>query len=166
LYRTASGDPPAVTRAPRDDLGILLGFAYQVFVEQLDARLAQRGFADLRPGFGYVFRALAERPLTATQLASQLGVTPQAAGKLVHQMLDAGYLERQPDPHDERLRWLALAPRGRRAFETAREIHQALEQRLADAVGAEHVAILRAVLTAFIEHESAPTAAARTLRLP
>jgi MarR family transcriptional regulator for hemolysin len=148
------------------DFGILLGLAYQTFVAELNARLAAAGFADIRPGFGYVFRALAERPLTATQLAAQLGVTPQAAGKLVQQMVGADYVQRQPDPQDGRLQWLALAPRGQRALSTARAIHHALEQQLAAQVGAERVSGLRAVLATFVEQAAPPDSAARTLRLP
>jgi DNA-binding MarR family transcriptional regulator len=155
-----------VTPPDQHDLGILLGLAYQTFVEQLNARLAAAGFGDIRPGFGYVFRALAERPLTATRLAARLGVTPQAAGKLVQQMVQAGYVRRQPDPEDGRLQWLALAPRGRRALGTARQIHHALEQQLAAQVGAERVGSLRAVLAAFVEQAAPPGGAARALRLP
>jgi len=147
------------------DFGILLGLAYQTFVAQLNARLAEAGFGDIRPGFGYVFRALAEQPLTATQLAAQLGVTPQAAGKLVQQMVEADYVRRRPDAADGRLQWLALAPRGQQALGAARQIHHALEQQLAALVGAEHISSLRAVLATFVEQATPPGSAARTLRL-
>jgi len=42
---------------PGYDFGVLLGLAFQTFVDHLNASLARHGFADIRPAFGYVFRA-------------------------------------------------------------------------------------------------------------
>ena len=41
------------------DFGILLGLAYQAFVDQLRTDLERRGFPDLTPTVGYVVRAIA-----------------------------------------------------------------------------------------------------------
>lgn len=48
-----------------------------------------------------------------TVLAERAGVTKQAMGQVVEEMVDAGYLERRPDPADGRARLLALTDRGR-----------------------------------------------------
>jgi DNA-binding MarR family transcriptional regulator len=150
-----------------DDLGILLGLAYQVFVDQLNARLAQRGFDDVRPAFGYVFRALADDPLTSGQLALRLGITPQGAGKLVDQMVAAGYLERRPDALDRRTKWLELTRRGRAALNAARDIHQAIERELSAEVGPARLRTLREVLERLVQTDpSSQLAAPRRLRLP
>lgn len=154
-------------RPSLDDFGILLGLAYQVFVDRLNARLADRGFTDIRPAFGYVFRALADQPLTSGQLASRLAITAQGAGKLVDQMADAGYVERRPDTIDRRTKWVTLTARGRAALSAAREIHQAIERELAAEVGAESVASLRDVLLHLAGADAAsPPDVPRLLRLP
>jgi DNA-binding MarR family transcriptional regulator len=152
-------------RAPDHDFGVLLGLAYQAFVDHLNARLAEHGFADIRPAFGYVFRALAEQELTSGQLATRLGITAQGAGKLVDQMVDAGYVSRRLDTTDRRTKWLNLTARGRAALATAHQIHQDVERQLAADIGAARVGTLRQALRHLAEAD-APGDAPRTLRLP
>ncbi|MFD7847101.1 DUF1214 domain-containing protein [Nocardia sp. NPDC059764] len=48
------------------DFGVLLGEAYQSFVQQLHAHLAEHGHVILGASYGYVLRALAESPCTAS----------------------------------------------------------------------------------------------------
>lgn len=152
---------------PDYDFGVLLGLAYQTFVDHLNARLAQRGFADIRPAFGYVFRALAEQDLTSGQLATRLGITAQGAGKLVDQMVEAGYVSRRLDTADRRTKWLDLTARGRAALATAHQIHQDVEHTLTADLGAAPVRALRQVLLHLVDAEQpAPSETPRTLRLP
>jgi DNA-binding MarR family transcriptional regulator len=139
------------------DFGILLGLAYQGFVEKLNAHLEASGFAGIRATFGYVFRALLEDDLTTSQLAARLRITPQGAAKIVEEMVAAGYVERRSDPADGRARRLRLTGRGSRAVAAARRFHADYERELADAYGAQQVAALREVLTAAVERD--PTAA-------
>lgn len=49
----------------------------------------------------------------ATVLAERAGVTKQAMGQVVEEMVAAGYLERRPDPEDGRARLVALTEKGR-----------------------------------------------------
>jgi DNA-binding MarR family transcriptional regulator len=143
------------------DLGILLGLAYQDFVAELNAHLAERGFDGIRPSFGYVFRALLAQELTASLLAARLGITAPGAGKLVDEMVAAGYVERVADPDDARSRRLRLSRRGQRAVAAARQFHRRYEERLAQAHGARAVATLRQVLEATVDRGDA---GARLLR--
>ena len=113
------------------DFGTLLGLAYQHFVEALRAHLNERGFTDLGASFGYVLRALAAEPLTATQLAARLHLTPQGAAKIADAMVRHGYVERRVDPADARARRLVLAARGQQALRAARAFHQTFERDLA-----------------------------------
>jgi DNA-binding MarR family transcriptional regulator len=133
------------------DLGILLGLAYQDFVDELNAHLAARGFDGIRPSFGYVFRALLAEEATASGLAARLGITAAGAGKLVDEMVAAGYVERVDDPDDARSRRLRLSRRGRRAVATARQFHRQFEERLGEAHGARAVATLRRLLEAWVD---------------
>src|SRR5215813_2379937 len=94
------------------DWGILLGLAYQTFTDELRAALRARGFTDLGPTYGYVFRALDRETLHLHDLALRLGITDQGTVKIVNEMERRKYVERKPDPEDGRAKLLALAPRG------------------------------------------------------
>ena len=95
----------------------------------------ERGFTDLGASFGYVLRALAAEPLTATQLAARLHLTPQGAAKIADAMVRHGYVERRADPDDARARRLVLAARGQQALRAARAFHQTFERDLATTNG-------------------------------
>jgi hypothetical protein len=97
------------------DFGILLGLAYQRFVDELGAHLSQAGFAGVGGSFGYVLRALAQQPLTTSQLAArrfhrnfeqdlaaELG--PRRAGTLRAAL--SGIVEREPGVVERRTRLL------------------------------------------------------------
>ncbi|APA95366.1 MarR family winged helix-turn-helix transcriptional regulator [Nocardia seriolae] len=145
------------------DFGVLLGQAYQSFVQQLHAHLADHGHEVLGASYGYVLRALAESPRTASQLGEQLGITAQGAAKVVDEMVRHGYVERRPDPADKRAKLLHLAPRGEDMLRTVRDFHAAYEQRLADRVGPAKVATARTVLGE-ISDEATEPGRIRTLR--
>jgi DNA-binding MarR family transcriptional regulator len=130
------------------DFGILLGLSYQAFVDELRAALHTQGFTDMGPNYGYVFRALGAEALHLRALAGRLGMTDQGAAKIVDEMEARGYVERQPDPEDGRIKRLRLARRGRAALAAAHRFHSQYERRLADRLGAREVATLRRVLEA------------------
>src|SRR5690348_9644360 len=111
------------------DFGVLLGLAYQGFVDRLHAHLAARGFRRLGSAHGYVVRTIAARPgLTQRELAASLGVTPQAAGKVIDTMVRGRFLTRTPDPDDARARRLTLGPRGVALLAAARAFHAQYER--------------------------------------
>ncbi len=129
------------------DLGILIALGYQGFVRRLHEDLATRGYDDLARSDGYVFRALAEAPLTTSALAARLGVTKQGAAQIVDDMTRRGYLTSRPHPDDARARLLELSERGRGALASARAFHRRFERALVREHGAEAVAGLRNLLT-------------------
>lgn len=133
------------------DLGILMALAYQGFVRRLHEDLATRGYDDLARSDGYVFRALADAPLTTSALSARLGVTKQGAGQIVDDMTRRGYLASTPHPEDGRARLIALSERGRGALASARSFHRRYERSLARRHGADAVDGLRALLTEMAE---------------
>lgn len=142
---------PAASTAARahvDDLGVLLTLALGAFKQRLHAHLAQAGYDDLGPSFGFVFRSLAEGPLSLVELSQRLGISAQGALKIAAEMVNRGYVERQDDPTDKRVRHLVLTARGRGALREARRFHSIAEKALEKSVGARQVAGARAVLLA------------------
>jgi DNA-binding MarR family transcriptional regulator len=145
------------------DFGILLGLAYQRFVDELRAHLASAGVTDVGGSFGYVLRALDQQPLTTSQLAARLAITSQGAAKIVDDMVASGYVERRPDPGDGRQKQLFLGARGAAVLAAARRFHRDFEQDLAGELGARRARELRAALTRIVER--APGAVDRGARL-
>jgi DNA-binding MarR family transcriptional regulator len=128
------------------DLGILLGLGYQTFCDLLRADLNAHGFDDLGGAYGYVFRVLADEPLSQRELARRLGITDQGMAKIVSEMVERGYVERHADPDDSRVNRLRLGARGRAALRAARRFHAAFEKELRRDVGASAVRRLRETL--------------------
>src|SRR5207302_752176 len=94
-------------------LARLFAMAYRHLIEGLHARLAEHGYHDVRPSFGYVLLAARETPIPGRELAELLGVTKQAASQLVDAMELGGYVQRRDDPDDARAKLIKLTPRGR-----------------------------------------------------
>lgn len=134
------------------DFGVLLALAYVTFVEELHADLARAGYPSLHPSFGYVARALAERPLTLRDLAQHLAVTSQGALKIIDEMEASGYVARRPDPDDARAKRLYLTDRGKDALAAARAFHRRFEAQLAKRIGATAVKAGRRMLEEMIAH--------------
>jgi DNA-binding MarR family transcriptional regulator len=88
-----------------------VGAAHAV-AARLGRELNAAGFP-VRQQHGYVLRALYERPLPLIALAELLGVTKQAVGPVVDEMVGLGLVGRSLDPADRRAKLLALTDRGR-----------------------------------------------------
>jgi len=148
------------------DFGILLGLAYQSFVDLLRADLARRGFDDLGGAYGYVFRALADGEPSQRELAANLGITDQGMAKIVAEMVERRYVERRPDPHDSRVKRLRLGVRGRAALAAARRFHATFERQLQKDAGRSAVLELRELLERIAKRAGADHDAARARLRP
>src|SRR5947209_12353468 len=101
------------------DLAILIVGAARVVADRLGEAVARAGVDDMRTPFGFVIRVLAERDRTLTDLADLLGVSKQAAIKIVDEMEAREFLTRHPDPEDRRVKLLRLTDKGRKVRQTA-----------------------------------------------
>jgi DNA-binding MarR family transcriptional regulator len=155
---------PLRTAHPVDDFGVVLGLAYQAFVDRLRAALASHGFDDLGGAYGYVFRALADEQLSQRELARRLGITDQGMAKIVAEMVYRGYVERRPDAVDSRVKRLNLAPRGRAALAAARRFHATFERQLESEVGPAPARQLRRILQAIVDRGPADETSRARLR--
>ncbi|HKV68784.1 MAG TPA: MarR family transcriptional regulator, partial [Gaiellales bacterium] len=128
------------------DFGLLFAQALNAYVEHLHRGLGERGFRDLRPTFGLPLRALHERPRTLTELARSLGVSKQAAAKIVAELEGRSLIVREPSPDDGRATLLRLTARGRSLVGAAIEIGNTVERDLARDLGEDAAAHIRAGL--------------------
>jgi len=120
--------------------------AYRQLVVDLHERLVARGWRDVRPHYGYVLLACRDRPTTSGELAELLGVSKQAASKLVDGMVDASLIRRSRSDDDLRAKSVALTARGRRLLTVVEEIYAELEADLVSIVGRPAVAALRSTM--------------------
>jgi DNA-binding MarR family transcriptional regulator len=125
------------------DFGLLLAQALNRYVGYLHRRLAEEGFADLRPTFGLPLRALHRNPRTLTELARELGVSKQAAAKVVDELHHRRLIERAPSPDDRRATLLRLSAGGEALVAAAIATGNAVERDLAGDLGEGAAACLR-----------------------
>ena len=137
------------------DFGVLLNLAFGALKHEMQAHMADAGFGDLGPSFGYVFRLVDQDAPSLAELAARLGITPQGTLKIVAEMIDKGYMHRADDETDKRVTRLTLSPRGKRALAEARRFHGIFERDLGNRLGTRRVATARAVLEAIIADASA-----------
>jgi DNA-binding MarR family transcriptional regulator len=128
-------------------LARLLVMAYRQLVVALHEELVARGWHDVRPQYGYVLLACRVRPTTVVEVAGLLGVSKQAASKLVEAMVEAGLVRRQTSTLDGRARPLTLTARGRRLLAVVEDVYAGLEQSWAVVVGRQQVEAVRQGLT-------------------
>jgi DNA-binding MarR family transcriptional regulator len=127
-------------------LARLFAMAYRLLVDGLHERLAERGWNDVRPAFGFVLLALQGGPAGLRDLPTVLGTSKQAVSKLVDAMVAAGYVERGVEPGDARAKRVQLSRRGRDLLAAVEEIYAELEQSWADVLDPARLAALRADL--------------------
>jgi DNA-binding MarR family transcriptional regulator len=134
--------PPALTR--------LFAIAYRSSIDRLHERLRSEGWLDVRPAFGFVLLAARPAPTTSTHLAALMGVTKQAASKIVDAMADAGYVRRLRGGADARTRPIELTARGRDLLTAVEAIYADLEEEWAAVIGRDGVEQLRRDLVAVL----------------
>lgn len=86
--------------------------AARALVEGINDGVVARGFDGIRPAYGFAFARIGSYGATVREIADHLGVTKQAAGQLVDELLHQGYVVRRPHPTDARARLIVLTEKG------------------------------------------------------
>ncbi|WP_377644442.1 MarR family winged helix-turn-helix transcriptional regulator [Oryzobacter terrae] len=131
-------------------LARLLAMSFRLMIDDLHARLRERGWDDVRPAYGFVLLALRDGSLRAKDVATLMGTTKQAASQLVAAMEAAGYVTRVASARDGRARDLALAGRGRELLAAVEEVYAQIEDEWARRAGADALATARRALSAVV----------------
>jgi DNA-binding MarR family transcriptional regulator len=84
--------------------------------------------------------------MTHSELAEQLGKSPATITKTVKRMEKAGFVERRPDPRDERLSRVYLTGAGRDIQSAVEDVWRAFEEQAFAGLGEEELAVLRGLL--------------------
>jgi DNA-binding MarR family transcriptional regulator len=133
---------------PHSPLIRLLDNAFDAFAEEMNRRVAQTPYSDIRITHGCVFGNIEPEGSRLTYLAERADMTKQSVGEVTTELERLGYVERVPDPNDGRAKIIRLTERGRAAQALGLGIIDEIEQEWAERYGAERVAALRAALEA------------------
>ena len=87
--------------------------------------------------------AARDQPTSVTELAGLMGMTKQAASKLVGAMVSGGYVRRGTDSHDGRQRPVTLTNRGEALLSAVEQVYAELEDDWAKLIGASHLDRMR-----------------------
>ncbi|WP_226367820.1 MarR family winged helix-turn-helix transcriptional regulator [Pseudonocardia sp. ICBG162] len=148
------------------DLVTAVTLAGAALTDRALQRVRAAGHPYLRTSHGYLVQHVVDGPRSIGEIAVRMGVTQQAASKAVGELVDLGYLSREPDPSDARTRRIALSTRGRDAVETTRRVRAELEAELGETLGADRVRALRSTANQALEWVGADAARERRVRPP
>lgn len=94
------------------ELPLLLLLGFRALIDELHVRLAAVGHPDARPMHGFACQAVGAGGASAVQVGRRLGISKQAAGKLIATLERDGYVTREPDARDARRKLVRLSTRG------------------------------------------------------
>jgi DNA-binding MarR family transcriptional regulator len=133
----------------------LLNVAFDDFCVDLERRVADTPYSDIRVTHGCVFGNIDPEGTRLTELAARARMTKQSVGEVTSDLEQRGYVERVPDPSDGRAKIIRLTERGRAAQALGVGLIDEIEQEWAERFGAERVAALREALEAITGERSA-----------
>jgi DNA-binding MarR family transcriptional regulator len=140
--------------------GDLLALARQSWIHRMAAELEGRGFADYRVSDAATLRRLLRGPSSVGELAVPMGVTRQAARKVVRGLEERGYALTEVDAEDARKLNVVLTAAGRAYAHAITDVIAGLNQSVAMRVTPAQLAAADAVLRASIEDEGVARLAA------
>lgn len=127
-------------------IGLLLRLVYQHHSQEIDAALREAGFGDIRPAAANVFPFVTPDGITVSRLAELARVRKQSMAQAVDQLEAAGYVERRPNPRDQRSRLVFLTEKGASVPPVTHAAAQRVEERWAELIGGAEFDALRASL--------------------
>jgi DNA-binding MarR family transcriptional regulator len=127
-------------------IGLLLRLALQHYSQDIEAALGEAGFGDVGPGAANVFPFVTPDGITVARLAELAHVRKQSMAQAVDQLERAGYVERRPNPRDQRSQLVFLTPRGTSVPVVTHAAAERVEQRWAELAGPAEAAAMRDTL--------------------
>ena len=135
---------------PRPNTVSMLGQAYSLLGFQIVEGVVGAGYPQ-QPKHSAVFAQISPDGSRLTELARKAGMTPQAMGELVDELVDLGYVLRRPDPDDGRAKLIVLTKRGRDAVAVGRQTVKGIEEQLTEILGEHGHRELRRLLSKLLE---------------
>jgi DNA-binding MarR family transcriptional regulator len=156
----------AQTSGPPYLFGDLLALARLSWVRQMADRLGRLGYPDYRRSDAIALRMLNRGPVSVGRLGTELGVTRQAARKVIDGLEQRGFARTERDVQDSRVLNVILTPDGTAYARAVIEVIHTLNREFRERVDPAHLAIADAVLRAIVEGDSALAATAAQVPRP
>ncbi len=134
----------AISALEPHTLGHALTRSARLLNERAVRAVHAAGFVEVRESWLGLLRHMEPAGIRSSELADRLAVSRQAAGQLVSELENHGYLERIPDPSDGRAKLVRITTRGLSAWLAGLQAVAALEDELRAALGAPTLDALRA----------------------
>lgn len=140
--------------AKRASVGQLLLKCARLLDERAVARVNREAGAPqprLRPAHTRLLPHIDVEGTRLTELARRVGITKQAVGQLVDDLVQQGVLELAPDPDDKRARRVRFTPKGMEAIAHGLGVLQQIESELSRRIGAQRMRALHETLTEILD---------------
>ncbi len=132
----------------------MLGQVYSLLGFQIVDGVVGAGYPQ-KPKHSAVFAQISLEGSRLTTLARRANMSPQAMGELVDELVELGYVVRQPDPADGRAKLIVPTKRGREAIDAGRATIEGVEERVAQVLGERGHRELRRLLGKLLDDAGA-----------
>ena len=146
--------------------GDLLALARLSWVRQMADRLGQLGYADYRRTDAVALRMLSRGPVAVGRLGTELGVTRQAARKVIDGLEQRDYVRTERDAHDSRVLNVILTPVGVAYARAVIQVIHDLNREFCEQADPAQLAAADAVLRVVIASDTALEATASLIKPP
>jgi len=123
----------------------LLGQAYSLLGFRIVDGVVGAGYPQ-KPKHSSVFAQIDPEGSRLTTLAERAHMTAQAMGEVVDELVDLGYVVREPDPRDRRAKLIVLTRRGRDCVAAGLATIEGIETQISEVLGEHGHAQLRRFL--------------------
>ena len=128
----------------------MLGQAYSLLGFQIVEGVVGAGYPQ-KPKHSAVFAQISPEGSRLTDLARRANMTPQAMGEVVDELVELGYVMREPDPSDGRAKLIMLTKRGRECVAAGRRTIDGIEVRVTEVLGERGHQTLRRLLSELLQ---------------
>jgi len=137
------------------NLALLLIGGFRSLIDDALAQLSASGYGEVRPIHIIALRAITNDATNASELGRRLSVTKQAAAKTIAVLQEMGYLTRDQDQHDTRLKRLQITTLGMKVLAKAEEVFDGLRADWERQLGTQRLADLEQTLAVLVGAQSA-----------
>lgn len=130
----------------------LMLWVFRNFEEKLALRLREKGFSRVKPSHFNILRHLDVDGMRQIDLAVDAGITKQAVGKMVSELVQAGFVELVNDVADGRAKRVIYTTTGKQLIDESVDIVKSLEKEMSEVLGIEDYATLRTSLAELLNH--------------
>lgn len=148
--------PPAKDGDTQVPIGLLMSAAMRSHYVDIERRLLEQGYDDLRHSDTVVFENITADGARVSDIARLSMVTKQAVAQTVAYLEERGYVERRPDPDDARAKIVTLSRKGRRAATVAKLLLIDMEEELDRQLGEECLMCVRRALNLIASPTATP----------